>query len=130
MSTTELRSLEDILVGELRQLYSSTQHMLDAVPEVLSGAPSCEAREALTEHIEDTKCRLQRVNEQCEELGIALDSVHLAARSRNSMSDTGCKWDDEKTDCRFDASDHGSRRNRSPRQPAKFSAPSWLYAAR
>ncbi len=131
MRENELRSVEDILVGELRQLYSTAQNILDVVPDVLNATPSVEAREALSEHMEHTKTRLRRLNQRCAELGIALDSVRSAISPRGSAaSERGAKWSPDRTECRFDSAGNGSTRHRSVRQPAKLSEPSWLYAAR
>ena len=131
MRDHELRSVEDILVGELRQLYSTAQDILEVVPDVLIATPSVEAREALSEHMEDTKTRLRRLNQRCAELGIALDSVQSALSPRGNDALERCaKWDPDRTDCRFDSAGNGSSRNRSIRQAAKSSEPSWLYAAR
>ena len=128
---SQLQSVEDILVDELRQLYSTAQHILDVVPDVLTATPSFAARKALNEHMEDTKTRLQRLNQRCERLGIAIDALQsVGTPSEIDGPDRGMKRDVDRTECRFDSSDNATSRNRMPRQTAKVSEPPWLYAAR
>jgi len=66
----KLDSLRDLLMEELRDLYSAETQLLDALPKIVEAASSKELKLAIRHHLEETKqqvSRLERVFEQLEE---------------------------------------------------------------
>jgi hypothetical protein len=128
MRRSEACSVEEILIGELRQLYRTAQQILSVVPQALSSTPSTDAQLALRDHVDDTKSRLERLNARCEDLGIALDCVHSAVMPVGVATDSTFE-----AAARRNPAWHPDRsaidRNRSAKA-VKPPEPAWLYAAR
>ena len=62
----KLASLHDLYIAELRELYSSEDQILDALPKMIKKATSAELRAALEHHLDETRdhvTRLERVFE-------------------------------------------------------------------
>lgn len=57
----KLQSLEDVLVNELKDLYSAESQLLKALPKMAKAASSEELKEAITMHLEETETQLERL---------------------------------------------------------------------
>jgi ferritin-like metal-binding protein YciE len=62
-------SLENVLVDELRDLYSAENQLVKALPKMAKGVSSPELRELITTHLEETKGQVDRLKEIFEQLG-------------------------------------------------------------
>lgn len=69
----KLKSLEDLFHHELRDIYSAEKQIIDALPEMIEAASSSELKDALTNHLDETKNQKQRLEEVFDELGISAE---------------------------------------------------------
>jgi ferritin-like metal-binding protein YciE len=67
----KLQTLEDLLVKELRDLYSAEKQMIRALPKMAKACSSEALREALHEHLEVTKEQAARLEQIFEQLGVS-----------------------------------------------------------
>jgi ferritin-like metal-binding protein YciE len=58
-----MESLNDLLVEELKDLYSAEKQIVKALPKMVKGAQSQELKSALSEHLEVTKQQVTRLEE-------------------------------------------------------------------
>ena len=65
----KLASLQDLLVDELRDLYSAENQIIKALPRMAKAASSDELREAFEEHLEQTRGHVDRLREIFEGMG-------------------------------------------------------------
>ncbi|HJT88646.1 MAG TPA: ferritin-like domain-containing protein, partial [Bryobacteraceae bacterium] len=56
-------TLDDLFQMELRELYDEEQRLVKALPKMAAGASSARLREALEEHLEQTKDHVSRLEE-------------------------------------------------------------------
>ena len=66
----KLKSLEDLLVDELKDLYSAENQLVKALPKMAKAASSPELRQGFTEHLEQTRGHVERLVQICEHLGV------------------------------------------------------------
>lgn len=66
-----LNSLEDLLVHELRDLYSAEQQLVVALPKMASAAYSTELRDAFDEHLTQTRQHISRLETIFTDLGVS-----------------------------------------------------------
>jgi ferritin-like metal-binding protein YciE len=66
---TKSQSLEDLFVEELRDLYHAEGQLVKALPKIAKAASSQELRQAIEEHLEQTKGHVERLEQVFEELG-------------------------------------------------------------
>jgi ferritin-like metal-binding protein YciE len=65
----KLESLHELLVHELRDLYSAENQMLESLPEMADAAQSQDLKAAFQLHLEETTRQVQRLEEVFRELG-------------------------------------------------------------
>jgi ferritin-like metal-binding protein YciE len=61
--------LENVLVEELRDLYSAETQLVKALPKMAKGTSSSELKELFNEHLEQTKGHVDRLKQAFEHLG-------------------------------------------------------------
>jgi ferritin-like metal-binding protein YciE len=59
----KLDTLEQLYIGELRDLYSAENQLLKALPKMAMGASSPELKDAFEKHLEQTKVHVLRLEE-------------------------------------------------------------------
>lgn len=64
-----LESLHDLMVHELKDLYSAERQLVQALPKMAKAATSPELQEAFTQHLEETKEHVSRLEQVLEALG-------------------------------------------------------------
>jgi ferritin-like metal-binding protein YciE len=64
----KLRSLEDLFVAELRDLYSAENQIIKALPKMAKAASSEELKNAFREHLEQTRGHAERLEQIFEQL--------------------------------------------------------------
>lgn len=79
MAAKTLTTLQDLLVLELKDLYSAEQQILKALPEMIKAASSEKLQEGLKSHLEETKGQVERLDKACEEIGISPKGHKCAA---------------------------------------------------
>jgi len=65
----KIATLEELLVDNLRDLYDAEKQLVKTLPKLAKNASSDELREAITEHLEQTKNHVTRLEQAFEELG-------------------------------------------------------------
>ncbi len=66
-----LKNLQDLYVDELKDLYNAEQQVLKALPKMAKAASSSELRNALNQHLEQTREQVRRLDRIFDELGKA-----------------------------------------------------------
>ncbi len=66
---SELSSLRDLLVDEIKDLYSAENQLLKALPKMVKAASNEELKAGFTEHLEQTKEHAARLERAAELLG-------------------------------------------------------------
>jgi len=64
-----MENLRELLIEELKDLYSAEKQIVKALPKVIRGAASQELKAAITEHLEVTKAQVARLDEVFGTLG-------------------------------------------------------------
>jgi len=68
-STTELNSMEDLLVNQLDDLYDAEKRLTDALPKMAEAASSVSLRNAFTTHLQQTRDHIGRLDVAFRRLG-------------------------------------------------------------
>jgi ferritin-like metal-binding protein YciE len=58
-----MENLQELLLEELKDLYSAEKQIVKALPKIIRGAASAELKAAITEHLEITKQQVARLEE-------------------------------------------------------------------
>jgi ferritin-like metal-binding protein YciE len=67
----KMKTLEDLFVHELKDLYSAEKQILKALPKMAKAATNEELRTAFETHLEETEVQVQRLEKLFEDLEIA-----------------------------------------------------------
>ncbi len=62
-------ALKDVLIDELRDMYSAENQLVKALPKLAKGAKSQELKDGFKQHLEETKGQVLRLREVFEHLG-------------------------------------------------------------
>jgi len=65
----KLQSLRDLLVDQLKDLYSAENQIIKALPKMAKNASAPELRQAFEEHLEQTRQQAARLEQVCTQLG-------------------------------------------------------------
>jgi len=68
----ETNPLEELLVDELKDLYSAENQIIKALPKMAKAAKATELKRAFERHLEETKRHVERLNQIGENLEIKL----------------------------------------------------------
>ena len=63
------KSLQDLFIDELKDLYSAENQILKALPRIIRAADSVELKQALQEHADVTQKHVQRLEQIVADLG-------------------------------------------------------------
>jgi ferritin-like metal-binding protein YciE len=69
----KLQSLRELFIEELQDLYSAETMIIKALPKMIEEASSQELRNALSEHLGQTRTQVQRLDRIFDELGDDVD---------------------------------------------------------
>src|SRR5262249_40833883 len=64
-----MENLKELLVEELKDLYSAEKQIVKALPKIIKGAASDQLKTAIQEHLEVTKEQVTRLDEVFSDLG-------------------------------------------------------------
>lgn len=64
-----LNSMQELLISELKDLYSAEKQLVQALPKLAKNATSETLKQAFTDHLEETRTHVQRLEQACDELG-------------------------------------------------------------
>ena len=62
-------ALQDVLIDELRDMYSAENQLVKALPKMVKGAKSSELKQILADHLNETKEQVLRLRTVFEQLG-------------------------------------------------------------
>ena len=68
---SKLKSLEDLLVQEIKDLYNAETQLVKALPKMAKAASSEALQEGFTQHLEETKGHVERLEEVANLLGVS-----------------------------------------------------------
>ena len=69
-------ALKDVMIDELRDMYSAENQLVKALPKLAKGAKNSELKALFTTHLEETKGHVQRLKEVFEILGEKATGEH------------------------------------------------------
>lgn len=75
----KLDSMENLFLHELKDLLSAEKQLVKALPKMAKGASSDALKEAITDHLEQTKTHVERLETIFEDLGKAARAEHCKA---------------------------------------------------
>jgi len=75
----KLQSLDDVLMVELTDLLSAEKQLVEALPKVAEAASSSELRDAIEEHLGETRGHVQRLEKVFKVLGTDAEMEHCEA---------------------------------------------------
>lgn len=67
--TMSVETMQELLIDELKDLYSAEKQIVRALPKLVKAATSAELKDALTSHLEETKGQVARLEKIGEILG-------------------------------------------------------------
>lgn len=65
----ELNTLKDLYIEQIKDLYSAEEQLIKALPMMIEEACSVELRQALTDHLEETRMQASRLEQIAKGLG-------------------------------------------------------------
>lgn len=74
-----VKTLEDLFIHELSDIYSAEKQMSKALPRLARASENPELQAAFTTHLEETRGQIIRIDEVVETLGIRLKRMKCAA---------------------------------------------------
>jgi ferritin-like metal-binding protein YciE len=98
----ELTTLKDLLVDELKDLYDAEQQLVQALPKVAEAAKNPGLKEAIQNHLEETRTHVQRIEEAFEHLDEEMESKSCKAM-KGLLEEGEEKRDEEGEDSVIDA---------------------------
>jgi ferritin-like metal-binding protein YciE len=67
----QFNSLQDVLIEQLGDLYSAEQQLVQALPKVSGAASDGRLREAIDEHLDETRAHVRRLEQIFDQLGVS-----------------------------------------------------------
>jgi ferritin-like metal-binding protein YciE len=65
-----IKTLKDLLIDELRDLYSAEQQLVKALPKLAKAATNAELKDGITTHLEETRGHVERLEKAFEALDV------------------------------------------------------------
>jgi len=69
-TSTELNSLQDLLIDQLKDLYDAEHRLTEALPKMAEASYSSSLRQAFLSHLEQTKNHVTRLEQAFAQLGV------------------------------------------------------------
>jgi ferritin-like metal-binding protein YciE len=91
-----LNSLEDLFVHEIKDLLNAERQLVKALPKMANGATSTALKEAIEDHLEQTKVHVERLEQIFENLGKAARGEHC--KGMEGLIEEGSKLLEEEGD--------------------------------
>lgn len=74
-----VKTLEDLFIHELSDMYSAEKQMSKALPRLARNSESPELKAAFETHLEETLGQIERIDQLVEKLGLKLKRIKCAA---------------------------------------------------
>jgi ferritin-like metal-binding protein YciE len=68
---SKLKTLEDLLVQEIKDLYNAETQLVKALPKMAKAASNETLQEGFQQHLEETKVHVERLEQVAEALGVS-----------------------------------------------------------
>lgn len=91
-----METLRELLIEELKDLYSAEKQIVKALPKIARGAASAELKAAITEHLEVTKEQVTRLDEVFGILGQKPRAKHCKGMEGLLEEGSECLEEEEK----------------------------------
>jgi len=75
----KLKSLQDLLADQLKDLYSAENQLVKALPKMAKAATNPDLKAGFAEHLEQTRGQVARLEQICEQLGVTPKGKKCAA---------------------------------------------------
>ena len=75
----ELKTLNDLFMHQLRDLYGAEQQLLKAMPKMQSKTTAKELQQAFTKHMEETQNQVKRLEQVFKSLGVKAEAEKCKA---------------------------------------------------
>jgi ferritin-like metal-binding protein YciE len=72
----ELKTLDDVLEAELKDLLSAEKQLVEALPDIAEAASSDALKDAVNEHLEETRGHVRRLEQVFEAIGVKPQAEH------------------------------------------------------
>ena len=72
-------ALKELFIDEMKDIYWAEQHLAKALPKMIKGATSDELKQAITDHLEQTKNHVTRLESAFESIGEKAKAVKCEA---------------------------------------------------
>jgi len=69
-STTELNSLQDLFVDQIKDLYDAENRLTEAIPKMADAANSSQLKQALLDHLRETQGHVSRLEQVFREINV------------------------------------------------------------
>jgi len=69
LSSTQLNSMEDLLIDQLQDLYDAEQRLVQALPKIVDAASDRALKSALEDHLRETQNQVTRLEKAFQGLG-------------------------------------------------------------
>lgn len=96
MEGERLDTLRELLIEELKDLYSAEKQIVKALPKIIRGAASPDFKAAITEHLEVTKAQVTRLDEVFGTLGEKPRAKHCKGMEGLLAEGSECLEEEEK----------------------------------
>ncbi len=74
----ELKTLHNLFEDELRDIYDAERQILKALPKIIKAVSDQSLREALNEHLEETRGQVDRLDQAFESLALKVKGKHCS----------------------------------------------------
>ena len=98
----ELRTLHNLFECERRDFYAAERQILKALPKIINGVLDESLREALSEHLEETRGQVNRLEQASEWPGGKAKRKHCSGME-GILEERRDRWDEEGTEAVMDA---------------------------
>jgi ferritin-like metal-binding protein YciE len=72
MGTMQFQTLNDVLAEQIGDLQSAEQQLIAALPQMASSASNTDLREAIEQHLEQTKNHAKRLQQVAQQIGLSV----------------------------------------------------------
>ena len=96
-------ALKEVLIDELRDMYSAENQLVKALPKLAKGAKNPKLKELFTAHLEETKGQVERLKEVFDQLEEKPTGSHWDGMRRRSLRRARTLWRRDEEGASFDS---------------------------
>jgi len=72
-------ALQELFINEMKGMFWAEQHLTDALPKMIEGANSADLKQAISNHLEQTKTHVTRLEDAFQSIGEKAEPVKCMA---------------------------------------------------